>query len=158
MNQGKYIFSQIIEVLPRRVFDSLVEKYNGNKGVKTFTYWNQMLCMIFGQLTAQESMRDLMLALEAHKAKLYHLGLGSAITRTNIGKANRNRDYRIYEEYANELMARARMSCYKDNFEVKVDGNVYAFDSSTIDLCPSVFWWAEFRKKKGGIKLHTLII
>ena len=115
-----------------------------------------MLCMIFGQLTARDSMRDLMLSLEAHNKKYYHLGLGKSVTRTNLGKANRNRDCRIYEEFAYVLIEEARSSVYKGDFEVKVDGNVYAFDSSTIDLCLSVFWWAESRKHKGGIKLHTL--
>jgi hypothetical protein len=156
MNQGKYIFAQLTDFLPRRVFDTIVAKYDGNKKIRTFTCWNQMLCMIFGQLTARDSMRDLMLSLEAHNKKYYHLGLGKSVTRTNLGKANRNRDYRIYEEFAYVLIEEARSSVYKDDFEVKVDGNVYAFDSSTIDLCLSVFWWAEFRKHKGGIKLHTL--
>ena len=156
MNQGKYIFAQLTDFLPRRVFDTIVAKYDGNKKIRTFTCWNQMLCMIFGQLTARDSMRDLMLSLEAHNTKYYHLGLGKSVTRTNLGKANRNRDYRIYEDFAYVLIEEARNSVYKDDFEVKVDGNVYAFDSSTIDLCLSVFWWAEFRKHKGGIKLHTL--
>ena len=156
MNQGKYIFAQLTDFLPRRVFDTIVAKYDGNKKIRTFTCWNQMLCMIFGQLTARDSMRDLMLSLEAHNKKYYYLGLGKSVTRTNLGKANRNRDYRIYEEFANVLIEEARSKVYKDDFEVKVDGNVYAFDSSTIDLCLSVFWWAEFRKHKGGIKLHTL--
>lgn len=156
MNQGKYIFAQLTDFLPRRVFDRLVEKYSGNKKIRTFTCWNQMLCMIFGQLTARDSMRDLMLSLEAHKNKYYHLGLGSTVTRTNLGKANRNRDYRIHEEFAYTLIAGARNSYYRNDFEVKVDGDVYAFDSSTIDLYLNVFWWAEFRKHKGGIKLHTL--
>ena len=156
MNQGKYIFAQLTDFLPRRVFDTIVAKYDGNKKVRTFTCWNQMLCMIFGQLTARDSMRDLMLSLEAHSKKYYHLGLGKNVTRTNLGKANRNRDYRIYEEFAYVLIEEARRTVYKDDFEVKVDANVYAFDSTTIDLCLSVFWWAEFRKYKGGIKLHTL--
>lgn len=156
MNQGKYIFAQLTDFLPRRVFDTIVTKYDGNKKIRTFTCCNQMLCMIFGQLTARDSMRDLMLSLEAHNTKYYHLGLGKSVTRTNLGKANRNRDYRIYEDFAYVLIEEARNSVYKDDFEVKVDGNVYAFDSSTIDLCLSVFWWAEFRKHKGGIKLHTL--
>lgn len=156
MNQGKYIFAQLTDFLPRRTFDTIVAKYDGNKKVRTFTCWNQMLCMIFGQLTARDSMRDLMLSLEAHNKKYYHLGLGKNVTRTNLGKANRNRDYRIYEEFAYVLIEEARRTVYKDDFEVKVDGNVYAFDSTTIDLCLSVFWWAEFRKYKGGIKLHTL--
>jgi len=156
MNQGKYIFAQLTDFLPRRVFDRLVDKYSGNKKVKSFTCWNQLLCMIFGQLTGRDSMRELILSLEAHKRKYYHLGLGATVTRTNLGKANRNRDYRIYEEFAYILIDEARHSSYKDDFEVKVDGNVYALDSTTIDLCLSVFWWAEFRKHKGGIKLHTL--
>ncbi len=156
MNQGKYIFAQLTDFLPRRVFDNIVSKYDGNKKVRSFTCWNQMLCMIFGQLTARDSMRDLMLSIEAHKSKYYHLGLGASVTRTNLGKANRNRDCKIFEEFARVMMDKARQSHYGEDFEVKVDGNVYAFDSSTIDLCLSVFWWAEFRKHKGGIKLHTL--
>ncbi len=115
-----------------------------------------MLCMIFGQLTARDSLRDLMLSIEAHNAKYYHLGFGTTVTRRNLGKANRKRDSKIVEEFAYILIEQARYSCYKDDFEIKVDGNVYAFDSTTIDLCLSVFWWAEFRKNKGGIKVHTL--
>jgi hypothetical protein len=156
MNQGKYIFAQITEFLPRRVFDSIVSKHQGNKYVRFFTCWNQMLCMVFGQLTARDSMRDLMLSLEAHQTKYYHLGLGSAISRRNLGKANENRSSVIFEGFAYILIEEARKSCYRTDFEVKVDGNVYALDSTTIDLCLSVFWWAEFRKTKGGIKMHTL--
>ncbi|MDX9847446.1 MAG: IS4 family transposase [Tenuifilaceae bacterium] len=156
MNQGKYIFAQITEFLPRRVFDRIVSKHQGNKYVRFFTCWNQMLCMVFGQLTARDSMRDLMLSLEAHQTKYYHLGLGSAISRRNLGKANENRSSVIFEEFAYILIEEARKSCYLTDFEVKVDGNVYALDSTTIDLCLSVFWWAEFRKTKGGVKMHTL--
>jgi len=156
MNSGKYIFSQLTEFLPRRVFDGIVENYDGNKKVRSFTCWNQMLCMLFGQLTSRDSMRDLLLSLEAHKLKYYHLGFGKSVSRTNLGKANRNRDYKIFEEFASVLIAEARNSYYKNDFEINIKGNVYAFDSSTIDLCLSVFWWAEFRKRKGGIKLHTL--
>lgn len=156
MNQGNYIFAQLTDFLSRRVFDTIVTKYDGNKKIRTFTCWNQMLCMIFGQLTARDSMRDLMLSLEAHNTRYYHLGLGKSVTRTNLGKANRNRDYRIYEDFAYVLIEEARNSVYKDDFEVKVYGNVYAFDSSTIDFGLSLFCWAEFRKHKGGIKLHTL--
>jgi hypothetical protein len=156
MNQGKYIFAQLTDFLPRRVFDRIVENHHGNKYVRHFTCWNQMLCMVFGQLTSRESMRDLMLSLEAHQSKYYHLGLGSTITRRNLGKANEKRSYKIFEEFAYVLIDEARKSCYKDEFEIDVDGNIYALDSTTIDLCLSVFWWAEFRKHKGGIKLHTL--
>jgi len=156
MNQGKYIFAQLTDFLPRRVFDRLVEKYEGNKHVRSFTCWNQMLCMVFGELTARDSMRDLMLSLEAHQPKYYHLGFGSTISRRNFGTANERRNYRIFEEFAYVLIEEARRSCYHDDFEIEVDGNVYALDSTTIDLCLSIFWWAKFRKHKGGIKLHTL--
>jgi hypothetical protein len=156
MNQGKYIFAQLTDFLPRRVFDRIVKKHNGNKYIRTFTCWNQMLCMIFGQLTSRDSMRDLMLSIEAHQPKYYHLGFGQTVTRRNLGKANEKRSYKIFEEFAYVLIDQARKSSYKSDFEIEVDGNVYALDSTTIDLCLSVFWWAEFRKHKGGIKLHTL--
>jgi hypothetical protein len=112
--------------------------------------------MVFGQLTSRDSMRDLMMSLEAHKPKYYHLGFGQTVTRRNLGKANEKRSYKIFEEFAYILIEEARRSCYKPDFEVEIDGNVYALDSTTIDLCLSVFWWAKFRKHKGGIKLHTL--
>jgi len=112
--------------------------------------------MIFGQLTNRDSMRDLILSLEAHQNKYYHLGFGRSISRRNLGSANEKRNCQIFEEFAYVLIAQARISCYKTDFELKVDGNVYALDSTTIDLCLSVFWWAEFRKAKGGIKMHTL--
>jgi len=156
MNQGKYVFAQITEFLPRRVFDRIVEKYNGNKHIRSFTCWNQMLCMVFGQLTNRDSLRDLIVALEAHKAKSYHLGFGLKVTRPTLARANIQRSFKVYEEFAYHLIDYARRICVCDDFEVKVEGNVYAFDSTTIDLCLSVFWWAEFRKTKGGIKMHTL--
>jgi hypothetical protein len=156
MNQGKYIFAQLTEFLSYKAFDCIVQNYEGNKYIRTFSCWNQMLCMVFGQLTSRDSMRDLMLSLEAHQPKYYHLGFGPSVTRRNLGKANEKRNYKIFEEFAYVLIEEARRSCYKSNFEVEVDGNVYALDSTTIDLCLSVFWWAEFRKHKGGIKLHTL--
>jgi len=156
MNQGKYIFSQLMEFLPRRTFDGIVKNHEGNKYIRSFTCWNQMLCMVFGQLTSRDSMRDLMLSLEAHQPKYYHLGFGPSISRRNLGTANEKRNYKIFEEFAYVLIEEARKSCYRTDFEVEIDGNVYALDSTTIDLCLSVFWWAEFRKHKGGIKLHTL--
>ena len=156
MNQGKYTFAQLTDFLPRRVFDGIVSKYNGNRYVKTFTCWNQMLCMVFGQLTGRDSMRDLLLSIEAHKSKYYHLGFGPTVSRRNLGTANEKRSYKIFEEFAYVLIEEARKTSFRSDFEINVDGNVYALDSSTIDLCLSVFWWAEFRKTKGGIKLHTL--
>lgn len=154
MNNGKYVFSQLTEFLPRRIFDRLVAKHNGNKYVKHFTCWNQLLCMVFGQLTTRDSLRDLITVIEAHSPKSYHLGFGKSVTRSNLAKANEKRNSKIFEEFAYCLIDIARRKRSNDDFAVK--GKVYAFDSSTIDLCLSVFWWAKFRKAKGGIKLHTL--
>jgi hypothetical protein len=154
MNTGKYIFAQITEFLPKRVFDCIVARYSGDKYVRHFSCWNQMLCMIFGQLTNRDSLRDLILAIDAHSRKTYHLGFGKNVTRSNLSKANESRNCKIFEEFAYHLIEIARNKRANDNFEIK--GKVYAFDSSTIDLCLNVFWWAKFRKAKGGIKLHTL--
>jgi hypothetical protein len=154
MNSGKYVFAQLVEFLPQRVFDTIVARYQGNKYVRHFTCWNQLLCMMFGQLTHRDSLRDLMVVLGAHKKKSYHLGLGKAVTRSNLAKANEKRSYRIFEEFAFHLISIAQDKRANEAFELQ--GQFYAFDSSTIDLCLSVFWWATFRKKKAGIKLHTL--
>lgn len=156
MNQGKYVYSQLTDFLPKRVFDCLVDKYDGNKHVRFFTCWNQLSCMLFGQLTGRESMRDLMIGLDAHKSKYYHLGFGKNVTRSNLAKANEKRNYKIFEEFAYHLIKEARDTSIVKDFDLNIKSNVYAFDSSTIDLCLSVFWWAEFRKTKGGVKLHTL--
>jgi hypothetical protein len=154
MNQGKFVFAQIVEFIPQRIFDRIVRKYNGNKYVKHFTCWNQLLCMVFGQLTNRDSLRDLLVAIDAHSSKSYHLGFGKNVTLSNLAKANLNRNNKIFEEFAYYLVAIARKERANDDFKIK--GQVYAFDSTTIDLCLSVFWWAKFRKYKGGIKLHTL--
>lgn len=150
-----YVFSQLVSVaLDRNHFNYLVRKYEGDKYVKYFTCWNQLLVMMFGQLCNRESLRDLTNAVAAHQKKCYHLGFGKHVSKTNLAYANSNRDYRIFEEYAYYLIAEARKKRATDIFQL--GGNVYAFDSTTIDLCLSVFWWAKFRKHKGGIKVHTL--
>jgi len=154
MNHGKFVFAQLISFLPQRVFDNFVSKYSGNKYIKHFTCWNQLLCLVFGQLTNRDSLRDLIVVINAHSNKVYHLGFGKSITRSNLAKANEKRNYKIFEGFAYHLIDLARKKLANKDFEVK--GKVYAFDSSTIDLCLSVFWWASFRKTKGGIKLHTL--
>lgn len=157
MFQGQYVYSQLTDFLPKRIFDGLVSKYDGNKYVKHFTCWNQLMCMVFGQLTGRDSLRDLMVSIEPHKPKFYHLGFGKGTSRSNFANANEKRDCRIFEDYAYYLIDIARKSSVTDpDFQLNIDGNVYAFDSTTIDLCLSVFWWAEFRKTKGGIKLNTL--
>jgi len=154
MNTGKYIFAQMVEFLPQRVFDGFVIKYAGNKYVKHFSCWNQLLVMIFGQLTNRDSLRDLIVAIDAHSQKSYHLGFGKNVTRSNLSKANEKRDSKIFEDFAYYLIDIARKKRANNDFEIQ--GRVYAFDSSTIDLCLNVFWWAKFRKAKAGIKLHTL--
>ena len=154
MNKPKYVFAQLVAFLDDNKFRHIVDKYDGNRYVKHFTCWNQLLTLMFGQLSNRESLRDLIIAIEAHYQKCYHLGLGKHVTRSNLAKANTNRDYRIFEEYAYYLVSEARRKRATDIF--KLDGNVYAFDSTTISLCLDVFWWAKFRKHKGGIKIHTL--
>ena len=155
MNKTKYVFAQLVEFLDKDKFRHLVDKYGGNRYVKNFTCWNQLLALMLGQLSNRESLRDLVVALEAHRSKRYHLGLGrKPIAKTTFATANQNRDYRIFEEFAFFMMEQARQKRVTDIF--KLDGNVYAFDSSTIPLCLSVFWWAKFRKRKGGIKTHVL--
>ena len=155
MNKAKYVFAQLVEFLDKDKFRHLVDKYGGNRYVKSFTCWNQLLALMFGQLSNRESLRDLVVALEAHRSKCYHLGMGrKTIAKTTFATANQNRDYRIFEEFAFFMMEQARQKRVTDIF--KLDGNVYAFDSSTIPLCLSVFWWAKFRKRKGGIKTHVL--
>lgn len=144
----------MIDFLPKRVFDGLVSKYSGDKYVKHFSCWNQLLVMMFGQLTNRDSLRDLIVAIDAHNKKSYHLGFGKSVTRSNLSKANEKRDSKIFEDYAFYLIDIARKKRSNNDFEIK--GKVYAFDSSTIDLCLNVFWWAKFRKAKAGIKMHTL--
>lgn len=154
MNTGKYIFSQLVEFLPQRVFDAIVMKYEGNKYVKHFTCWNQLLVMMFGQLSNRDSLRDLVTTLAAHGSKAYHLGFGKNVTRSNLAKVNERREPKIFEEFAYRMIDIARKKRINKGFEI--DGQVYAFDSTTIDLCLRVFWWAKFRHTKAGIKMHTL--
>ena len=155
MYQDKFVFSQLTSFLDRNHFNYLTSKYDGNKYVKHLTCWNQLLALMFGQLSNRESLRDVIVALEAHRSKCFHLGLGrKPIAKTTLATANQNRDFRIFEEFAFYMMTQAREKRATDIF--KLGGKVYAFDSTTIPLCLSVFWWAKFRKKKGGVKAHVL--
>ena len=154
MYNKKYVFSQLLDTLDRNDFNYLVRKYEGDKYVKQFTCYNQLAVLMFGQLSNRESLRDVVLATQAHASKAYHLGFGKAVTKSNLSKANNNRDYRIFEEFAYHMVAEAQKRRATEIFKLK--GKVYAFDSTTIDLCLNVFQWALFRKKKGGIKVHTL--
>ena len=154
MFQDKYVFAQLASFLNRSKFNRIVTKYHGDRYVKHFTCWNQLLALMFGQLSSRESLRDLVIALDAHQSKCYHLGMGKNVSRSSLARANQDRDYHIFEEYAYYLVNRARETRSTNIFEL--GGNVYAFDSTTVDLCLSVFWWAKFRRRKGGIKVHTL--
>ena len=154
MNKEKYVFAQLISFLNEDKFRRIVNKFQGNRYIKHFTCWNQLLSLMFGQLSNRESLRDLIIALDAHHSKCYHLGIGRNVSRSSLARANQDRDYHIFEEYAYYLINEARQKRATEIF--KLGGNIYAFDSTTIDLCLAVFWWAKFRKKKGGIKVHTL--
>lgn len=155
MNKNKYVFAQLVEPLDKDKFRHLVDKYNGNRYVKSFTCWNQLLALMFGQLSNRESLRDVIVALEAHHTQCYHLEIGrNPIAKTTFASANQNRDYRIFEDFAFFMMEQARKKQATEIFKLK--GHVYAFDSTTIPLCLSIFWWAKFRKKKGGVKVHVL--
>ena len=155
MNKDKYVFAQLLEFLDYDKFRHLVDKYDGNRYVKHLTCWNQLLALMFGQLSNRESLRDVIVAIEAHRSKCFHLGLGrKPIAKTTLATANQNRDYRIFEEFAFYMMSQAREKRAENIF--KLGGKVYAFDSTTIPLCLSVFWWAKFRKKKGAVKAHVL--
>ena len=148
------MFSQLLDFLDKDVFLRISNKYNGNRYVKSFTCWNQLAVMMFGQLSNRESLRDLVLATQAHANKAFHLGFGKYASKSTLADANTKRDYRIFEEFAYRAMAEAQKCRAVEIF--KLGGKVYAFDSTTIDLCLSVFEWALFRKKKGGVKIHTL--
>jgi hypothetical protein len=155
MHKGKYVFAQLIEFLPQKTFQRIVMKYQGDKYIKVFSCWNQLLIMMYGQLSGCESLRELICIITAHNQKSYHLGFGkSLITRSNLAKANANRDCKIYEEFAYKMISIAQGK--RINREFVIAGRFYAFDSTTIDLCLNLFWWASFRKAKGGIKIHTL--
>ena len=156
MHNGKYVLAQLLDFIDKDVFLRISNKYKGNRYVKDFTCWNQLAVMVFGQLSNRESLRDVVLATQAHASKAFHLGFGKYATRSNLSKANANRDYRIFEEYAYRVVDEARRCRAEDIF--KLGGKVYAFDSTTIELCLETFKWAIFRKnqKKGGIKVHTL--
>ena len=150
----KYVFTQITSFLDRNHFNYLVRKYKGDSYVKSFTCWNQLLVLMFGQLCQRKSLRDLSMAIGAHKNKLFHLGFGKSVTLSNLSKANNSRDYRIFEDFAYHMVAKAQKKLNTEVF--KLGGKVYAFDSTTIDLCLSVYEWAKFRRTKAGIKVHTL--
>lgn len=157
MNTGKTILSQIMSYLPTYEFRRCVQRYRGNHKVKYFSCWDQYLCMAFAQLSFRESLRDIITCLRAMQNKLYHTGIRGNISKSTLADANENRDWRIYADFAQILISRARHIYKDDPFGVEIDETVYALDSTTIDLCLSVFPWAKFRKHKAAVKLHALL-
>ena len=156
MNQGKYVFSQLISLISHKQFQTLVKRHKGEYKVKEFTCWKQFLCMAFGQLTHRESLSDTIICLKANADKTYHLGIGSVVSKSTLSTANENRSYLIYFDLAMLLIKEAKQLYLGENdLNVTVDSNIFAIDATTIDLCLSTFYWATFRGAKAGIKLHT---
>jgi len=157
MFAGKLVFSQVIDHLPLHTFRQCVKRYQGNRKVKDFTCLDQFLCMAFAQLTYRESLRDIEACLRAQGNKLYHMGIRSQVSRNTLANANKNRDWRIYADLAHSLIPIARKLYLNEDFGIELDQTVYALDATTIDLCLSLFPWAEFKQSKSAIKLHTLL-
>jgi hypothetical protein len=158
MNKGKMIFSQIMELASPVAFRRSVSKFKGNHKVKDFTCWKQFLCITFGQLTHRESMSDTMLCLQLNPDKLYHLGIGRLVNISTLSRANESRDWRIFEDFGIKLIKQTKTLYEGDNqLEVDLKGDIFALDSTTVDLCLEVFWWANFRTTKAAVKIHTLL-
>ena len=157
MNKGHTIFSQVMDFVPTHEFKRCVERYHGSYKVQNFSCWDHFLCMAFAQFTYRESLRDIEHCLNAHRSKIFNLGFRGNITRSTLSYANNTRDWRIYADFASVLIEIAKDLYRDEQFAVDISETVYALDSTTIDLCLSVFPWAAFRKKKGAIKLHTLL-
>jgi len=157
MNQGRTVFSQVLDFLPRKSFRTCVKRYNGNYRIRSFSCYEQFLCMAFAQLTYRESLRDTVLCLRAMHNKLHNVGIQCKVAKSTLADANEKRDWRIYCDFAQVLIGQARKLYADDDFGLQLDETVYALDASTIDLCRSVFPWARFRSTKSGIKVHTLL-
>src|SRR5688572_2478882 len=157
MNVGQTIFSQLMEFVPRYEFRTCVERYQGDYKVQSFSCWDHFLTLAFAQLTYRESLRDIEACLRAKSTKLYHMGIRSRISRNTLAHANQVRDWRIYADFAQVLITMARQLYVNEPFGLELDHTVYALDSTVIDLCLSLFPWAQFRRHKSAVKLHTLL-
>ena len=157
MHTGRTVFSQLLDFLPKHQFDRCVLRYRGNHRIRTFSCFDQYLCMMFAQIMYRQSLRDIEICLRATQAKLYHCGIRGKVSRNTLAKANELRDWRIYADFVQVLIARARTLYADDDFGVQLDRDVYALDSTTIDLCLTLFPWATFRQYKAAIKMHTLM-
>ena len=157
VNLGRSVFAQLLDFLPTYQFQICVDRYQGNRYVKDFSCWDQFLCLLFAQLTYRGSLRDIEACLRAQQSKLYHIGFRGPVSRNTLAHANEVRDWRIYRDFAQELIRRARDLYRQESFGVDLSQTVYAFDSTTIDLCLSLFPWGKFRRRKSAVKLHTLL-
>lgn len=157
MHEGKTVFSQLMEFLPLKAFHRCVKKYSGEYKVKSFSCLDQFYCMAFAQLTYRDSLRDIEACLRSQKRILYHMGFRSVVARNTLANANEKRDWRIYAEFAQIMIDHARRLYRDEKFGVDLEDTVYALDSTTIDLCLSLFPWAKFRKTKAAVKMHTLL-
>jgi len=157
MESGKLVFAQLMDFLPRHEFDACVRRYGGHRRPRGFSCRDQFLCLAFAQLTFRESLRDIETCLRAFQPKLYHAGFRGQVSRSTLADANRAHDWRIFADFAQVLIGRARELYVDEPLAVELEQTVYAFDSTTIDLCLSLFPWAQFRRRKGAVKLHTLL-
>ena len=157
MNLGRTVFAQLISFLPDREFRRCVSRYDGDRRWRSFSCWDQFLSMAFAQLTYRESLRDIEACLRSLGAKLYHMGFCSQVARSTLADANESRDWRIYADFAQVLIRIARPLYVRDPIGVDLDQSLYALDSTTIDLCLSLFPWATFRQRKAAVKMHTLL-
>lgn len=157
MNTGRTVFSQLMDFFPRYEFQVCVNRYRGDRYVKNFSCSDQFLCLAFAQLTYRESLRDIEACLRAQRSKLYHMGFRGHVSRTTLADANENRDWRIFRDFAQGLIQTARQLYRDDPLGIDFANSVYAFDSTTIDLCLTLFPWAQFRQRKSAVKLHTLL-
>jgi hypothetical protein len=157
MNQGRTVFSQLISFLPDREFRRCVERYQGDLRLRGFSCWDQYLAMAFAQLTYRESLRDIEACLHSVQGKLYHLGFRGKVARSTLADANESHDWRIFADFALVLIAIARPLYARDPMGVDLEQSLYALDSTTIDLCLSLFPWAKFRQRKAAVKMHTLL-
>ncbi len=157
MNTGRTVFSQLIDFLPERTFSRIVCRYDGERRVRSFSCWDQFLCLAFAQLTFRESLRDTVTCLRALGGKLYHAGIRGHLSLSTFADANEKRDWRIYADFAQVLIKKARELYQSESLCIELENAAYAFDSTTVDLCLSLFPWAQFRRHKSAVKLHTLI-
>ncbi len=157
MYEGRIVFTQLMDFLPRHTFRRRVKRYGGDRRVRTFTCWNQFLAMAFAQLTYRESLRDIGACLGAAPEKLYHMGFRAKVSRSTLADANETRDWRIYADFAQTLITDVRRLYADEPLAAELERTVYALDSTTIDLCLSLFPWARLRRTKGAVEIHTLL-